>query len=461
MSAGDGTSRPDEALTADGGAARPTIAATSLTVAVTGASGFIGSHVVDAVLADGDRVRTLTRDRDAVSRRVPKDARFAGRLPDDVPPAFLDGVDGVVHCAAWVGGAEADAEPVNVRGTLRLAECAERAGARAFVFLSTQSAAADAPSAYGRTKWAAEQALVSRCADSPLAVVILRLGVVTGPGTRGMYPRLARVARRWPVVPIVGGDAAVQPIHVDDLCRAVIRCVREAPDLRGRVLQLGAPDGVPLRRFLAVVAEARSGRRKPVVDVPLAPLLAVTRAAERFGIPLPVTSQNVEGAARVRPMDTRADMERLGVPARPLEEIVRDDLAIASDVAREAARLGRYLVGRPPAPPLTARYACALATLGLEIAPDEAPAWRLTERVPMSLALVDGGLALAKPNGTVRRRLHAMLAILEASPDHGDAFLPIAFRARDWIVVALAALRAAVAGAAGLVLVRVLGVKPR
>src|SRR6185369_12466741 len=129
----------------------------------------------------------------------------------------------------------------------RIAELAAQAGARAFVFLSTQSAAPDAPSAYGRTKHAAEEALLARFADGPLAVVILRLGIVTGPGTRGMYPRLARLARRWPILPVVGGDAVVQPIHVDDLAPAILRCLGDAQDLRGRVLRLGSPEGVRLR----------------------------------------------------------------------------------------------------------------------------------------------------------------------------------------------------------------------
>jgi nucleoside-diphosphate-sugar epimerase len=431
------------------------------TLAVTGANGFIGSHLVALAQAHGVPVRTLTRRRDAAPAAVAMEQRFVGRLPDDVPPEFLAGVDAVVHCAAWVGGDGASAAPVNVDGTLRLAALAEQAGVRAFVFLSTQSAVADARSDYGRTKYAAQETLRARFAASPLAVVVVRLGLVTGAGTHGVYPRLARLARRWPVVPLVGGDAVVQPIHVDDVCRALLRCARDASALRGRVLQLGAPERRTLADFVGVVAEAQSGRRKPLLAVPRAPLLVAARAAERAGLRFPVTSQNLEGVARVPVMDTRADLERLGVPDRPLAEIVRDDLAVESALAREAARLGRYLVGRRPAPPLVARYARAVATLGLAIAPDEARGWRLAIAVPAALRFVDGGLALAKPEGTIRRRVHMMLAILEASPDHCDAFLPAAARPRDWLLVGLAALRAGVAGAVGLVLVRLLGVERR
>ena len=196
-----------------------------------------------------------------------------------------------------------------------------------------------------------------------------------------------------------------------------------------------------------------------MLAVPLAPLTLLTRLAEGLGLRLPVTSENLKGVAHVEPMDTQADMCRLGVPERTLDEIVREDLAVDSAVAREAERLGRYLVGRSPSAPLAARYARAIAMLGVDIAADEQRAWRLTTRFPLLLRVVDGGLALAKPNGSIRRRLHTMLAILEASPDHCDAFLPVAFRLGDRLAVVAVALRAGVAGAVGFVIVRLLGVK--
>ena len=430
-----------------------------LRLVVTGASGFIGSRLVTAALAGGADVRTFSRSVTGVPAAVPGTHRFLGSLPDDIPAGLFDGVDVVVHCAAWVAGASAEADAVNVRGTLRLAEAAAQAGARAFIFLSTQSARAAAPSEYGRTKYAAEQALASRFADSRLDVVVLRLGLVTGPGTRGLYARLATLARRWPLLPVVGAHAIVQPIHVDDLSRALLRCARESGELRGRVLHLGAPHGIPLARFLAVLSEVRSGRRKPVIAVPMAPIALVVRLAERLGLRLPVTSENLKGVSRVEPMDTRDDMRRLGVPERDLEEIVREDLAVDSAVAREAERIGCYLVGRAPSPALAARYARAIAMLRMDIAPDEQRTWRLAGRLPLLLRVIDSGLALTKPNGTIRRRLHAMLAILEASPDHCDAFLPVAFGLGDRLVVVAAALRAGAAAVVGLVLVRLLGVK--
>ncbi len=426
---------------------------------VTGATGFIGSRLVATALADGVDVRTFSRSLDGIPAGVPAAHRFVGRIPGDLPAGLLDGVDAVVHCAAWVTGAIEDAETVNVRGTMDLATAAARAGVRAFIFISTQSARTGARSAYGRSKHDAERALASGFSASAMDVVILRLGLVTGRGTRGVYRRLASLARRARLIPIVGADAVVQPIHVDDLCPALLRCARRSRELRGRVLHLGWQHTLSLGQFVEALSRAHSGRRKPIVRIPIGLATFLVRCAEQLGLRLPVTSENLQGVSAVAPMDTRADMARLGVPERTLEDLLRDDLAIDSATALEVERLGRYLVGRAPDTPLVARYAEAVATLGIEIAADERRTWQLVRRRPRLIRLVDAGLALAKPSGSIRHRLHILLAILEASPDHCDAFLPRAFGPGDWLAMAAFALRAGAAAPAGLVLVRLLGVK--
>ena len=429
-------------------------------IVVTGATGFIGSRLVTRARAAGLEVRTYSRSLQGITPDVPPAERFVGTLPCNPPAGLLDGADAVVHCAGWVSGRRTDeAEAVNVRGTLHLAECAARAGVGTFVFLSTQSATPAAASAYGRSKLAAEQALASRFSAGPMAVVILRLGLVTGPGTRGLYPRLARLARRAPLVPIVAADALVQPIHLDDVCTALLRCAERGQELRGRTLCLGWQRTLTLERFVRALSEARSGRRKPVVPVPPPAVALAVHLAERLGIPAPVTSENLQGAGAVTPMDTRADMAALGLPERSLEEILRDDLAIESALALEVERMGRYLVGCAPGPTLAARYVRALDRLRIDIAPDEERAWRLARRWPSLLRIVDGGLALVKPSASIRHRLHILLAILEASPDHCDAFLPRASGLGARLGVLGSAARAGAAGAVGTVLVRLLGVK--
>src|SRR6185369_7594112 len=140
-------------------------------ILITGATGFIGARLATAALERGYAVRTLTRSDWSSAPWVSTSERFFGSLPSQIPATLFEGVDVVVHCAADVAGEGRQAAAVNVEGTRRLAERARAAGVKTFIFLSSQSARVDAPSAYGQTKYAAEQVLRS---VGGLRTVILR-----------------------------------------------------------------------------------------------------------------------------------------------------------------------------------------------------------------------------------------------------------------------------------------------
>lgn len=290
---------------------------------ITGATGFIGSRLATRALEHGYSVRTLTRSDWSGEPEVAHEDRHFGRLPEEVPAAAFPGVNVVVHCAADVRSDEETARAVNVEGVLKVAHAAAAAGVETFVFLSSQSARSDALSSYGRTKFAAERELL---AMTDVGIVILRPGLVTGPGRKGLFGRMCRLVEALPVIPVLGGaESVVQPIHVDDLCEGIFRCDRNA-EVRGRILSLGAVDPISLPDFLREVARVRLGRRKPrVLPIPLAPIEIGVRIAERLGIPLPVTSNNLKGLRVVEKMETRSDLARLGLSLRPIPEMIRDD----------------------------------------------------------------------------------------------------------------------------------------
>ena len=307
------------------------------TFLVTGATGFIGSRFATLAQERGHSVKTLTRSDWAGAPEVPPESRYFGSLPGEIPPESVRDVDVVVHCAAEIQPHERRSLAVNVHGTIRLARMAACAGARTFVFLSTQSARPDSPSVYGRTKFAAEQELLS---EDRLSVVILRPGLVTGPGGKSLFGRMCRLVENLPLIPVLGDRRSpVQPIHVDDLCEAIFRCAERARELAGSTLHLGDPVPIGLGDFLEEIARVRLARRKRSLSIPLAPVEAAVRIAERIGLPLPVTSSNLTGLRRVQTMDSREDLARLGMTLRPLPEAVRDEAGLH---AREP--LGRRAV---------------------------------------------------------------------------------------------------------------------
>jgi len=308
---------------------------------ITGATGFIGSRLAIAA-TEQYVVRTLTRADWTGPPPVPTGGRYVGNLPGVIPEAAFEDVHVVVHCAATAEPNERKARAINVDGTVRLAELARNHGVETLIFLSSQSARPDAISAYGKTKFLAEQELLSL---DGLRVIILRPGIVVGPGGHGLFGRLVSSVMKLPLVPLPdGGRAIVQPIHVDDLCEGILRCDRESAELNRAILKLGDPKGERLADFVQEIALAYLGRRRLTVSIPLGPIEAAVRHAETLHLPLPISSTNLRGMRIVELMQTADDMERLGLPIRTVAEMLRMESLVGAELGPLDERAVRLLL---------------------------------------------------------------------------------------------------------------------
>ncbi|HTK28983.1 MAG TPA: NAD(P)-dependent oxidoreductase [Vicinamibacterales bacterium] len=247
-------------------------------IAVTGASGFIGRHVVRTLAARGDQVTAIVRPRSPslATLTAPPGGMLcqASLTPGDLETAF-SGADAVVHLAGVISSSRrGDYAAVNAEGTRAAAEAARAAGAR-FVYVSSLAAAGPAPAAaprderdppapinsYGLTKLAGERAVE---AVGGLQWTILRPGVVYGDGDHALTPLFAMT--RLPIMPVVGGaGTAYTFVHIDDMVRAVVAAIDRAA--AGLTCFVGHPAPVGARALVrAVRAAARS--RALLVPVP-------------------------------------------------------------------------------------------------------------------------------------------------------------------------------------------------
>jgi nucleoside-diphosphate-sugar epimerase len=213
-------------------------------VLVTGATGFVGRAAL-AALAPAMALRAAARDDDAALPSGVERVAVGAVGPGTDWRRALDGVDAVLHLAARVHvmrpGRDEDAlcAAVNAAGTRRLAEAAAAAGVGRFVFLSTLKVLgdaspgrpfteADAPApvgAYAASKWQAEQAL----AETPgLAVTILRPPLVYGPGVKGNFGALLRLAGSGLPLPLGAIENRRSLLYVGNLVDA-IRAALAAP----------------------------------------------------------------------------------------------------------------------------------------------------------------------------------------------------------------------------------------
>jgi len=279
-------------------------------IVVTGASGFVGRHVVRSLVTGGHWVRALVRDARGAAGLDDLDLELA--VGDVTEPeslrAAMEGADAVVHLVAIITGRARDFERVIADGTANVAAAASEASVGRLVHMSALGVGEGTKDTvpYYRTKWAAEQTV----AESGLAHAILRPSFVFG-ADGGALPRFVRIARLAPVTPIVGsGEQRLQPIWVDDVARAVTLAVESD---RSGIFELGGPDVVDWNGLWKAIKEAL-GTRRPAIHMPRFLMRAPAVVLERLPDP-PVTRDQLTmlGLGDNVVSDGGAGMEVLGL----------------------------------------------------------------------------------------------------------------------------------------------------
>jgi len=242
-------------------------------LAVTGGTGFVGSHVIDAALAGGHEVKALTR-RDQPPRQhvdwVPGDLSDRGALHQLVHDA-----DAIIHVAGVINAADAAGfEAGNVAGTLAMLAAATAGGVRRFVHVSSLAAREPGLSLYGASKARAEEFVES----SGLDWAIVRPPAVYGPGDKETL-ELFKMARRGLV--LLPPKGRVSLIHVDDLARLLLALTaRGAPRRMTIEPDDGTPSGWSHKEFAKALGTA-VGRRNVSVSAPR-PLMRLAARLDRL-----------------------------------------------------------------------------------------------------------------------------------------------------------------------------------
>jgi nucleoside-diphosphate-sugar epimerase len=290
-------------------------------VVVTGATGFIGTALVPRLVAAGHTPRLLVRRRVDPTPAPPVEVVEGDASDPATVRSVLRGADAIVHLAAATSGGRLDpatAFRVNVGSASALVEAMRGSNTR-LVAISTQHVYLPAPGLYGRTKRMADRIF----SDSGLPVTILRPSLVYGPGTRGVFARLAGLVQRLPVIPVIGpGTWRMRPLFLGDLVD-VILAVLARPELSGRTYDVGGPDLVTYDEFLAAICAAR-GRHCRTLHLPLALSFALAWTLERLLPSPPLTTDNVRGAIR----DAHCDPRMLERDLRPRLTSLADGLAL-------------------------------------------------------------------------------------------------------------------------------------
>jgi NADH dehydrogenase len=269
------------------------------TVLVTGANGFVGSHMVPALIDAGHHVLALVRDEKGaaqVTGRLTGEQRAALEIrsgdvtkPESLPAAIA-GADAVLHLVAhprdWDGGATL--RLVNTEGTRNMLAAAKDAGVRRFVHLGALAVIDDPDLHYASSK-AKAMALVR---ESGLDWTILSPSLLFGPRD-GFFNILGDLVRMSPgIVPITGkGDARFQPLAIEDLARVTVHALDDDATV-GHEFPLGGPRYWTYREIVEEVLRGM-GRKRALVPMPVALIRLVATVSEKVRLPFPVSTDQL------------------------------------------------------------------------------------------------------------------------------------------------------------------------
>lgn len=313
-------------------------------VSVTGGTGFVGSHLIKRLVAEGKKVRALVRCVDKAKEKLPAAVEFfQGDLsrPETLAP-FLKGAGTVFHLASIL---QEPSTPdsvfwkVHVEGTRHLLEAALQEKVRRFIHFSTigvlgspKVLPADEKSPYQTkdiyqiTKAEAEKCALTFFRDKGLSGVVIRPAAVYGPGDLRML-KLFRFISKGKFRMIGKGEVYSHPVHVEDLVSAAILAA-EKKELQGEIYIIGGEKPVLLKDLVRLISKT-TGTPLKKGHIPFYPVWAAAWMCELICRPLkwdpPLYRRRVEFFSKSRAFDISKAKTELGYrPRFSLEEGIRN-----------------------------------------------------------------------------------------------------------------------------------------
>ncbi|MGO4739571.1 complex I NDUFA9 subunit family protein [Bosea sp. 2KB_26] len=238
-------------------------------ITVFGGSGFIGRHVVRALVKRGYRVRVAVRRPDLAGFLQPlgtvgqiMSVQANLRYPDSVAAA-VRGADAVINLVGILQeGGRQSFSAVQANGARAVAQACAAHGIARLVQVSAIGAARESRSAYDRSKAEGEAAVLSLVPSA----IVLRPSIVFGPED-SFFNRFASLARMLPILPLIGGgETKFQPVFVGDVAEAAARAI-DGTIAGGRIYELGGPEVRSFKELLTYVCEV-TGRKRVLAPLP-------------------------------------------------------------------------------------------------------------------------------------------------------------------------------------------------
>ena len=271
-----------------------------MNIFIAGASGFVGGHLIDALLKNNYKLRCLARSEKAKKlffalANPPERGKEKGLeivSGDITEPATLEGalndIDFVIHLVGIMEekGA-ATFRKVHVEGTKNLVSEAKKSGVKHFFYQSALGADKSSWSGYLRTKAEAEE--IVRSCNMPFS--IFRPSLIVGPWD-GFTKKLSDIIKMSPVIPIPGdGKSKFQPVYINDWLKCMLKVIASPESFRG-TFDIGGLQQLTYNEIINSLADAMKVK-KTIVHIPMGLMKFGALLAEKTIPLLPVTSDQL------------------------------------------------------------------------------------------------------------------------------------------------------------------------
>ena len=272
----------------------------SRSIAITGATGFIGSELVRYYLEKEWRVIGMARNKIDFND---ENFSYLYYVLENTPDfSRLEKVDAIIHCAytPWKEDRQ-DANTINSKATMELAEFCKKTNKK-FVFLSSFSAHEHASSNYGKHKLELEKKLCD-------AHLVIKPGLVLGNG--GLYASMSKLVSEKKIIPVIGnGDYPIQVTTIEALCKSISYGIEK--NFTG-VYPIASAESISFLFLLEAIA--RNNNVSPFLI--FIPVFLIRILLKLFNRKIPFSEENLKGLTQSIVIDTKESLEKFELEINP------------------------------------------------------------------------------------------------------------------------------------------------
>jgi len=252
--------------------------------AITGASGYLGQHIVVALRKDGLQIRELNR-----TCEKPSNSCIQFHLGQKIDETSLSGVDILVHCAYDYSKVNwQDIHEINVLGTKFLLEAANKAKIKRIIYISSISAFEGCQSLYGKAKLECERIV------QEYNGITIRPGLIFGHGGGLVIQSMERLVNKFPIVPFISSSSGLYLCHVDDLSNLIIEIITKAELATNCPITAIEPTLFTFKDMIGLI-QKRNNRFRPLLPVPWWLPWILVKIINYFGISTSLRSDGLIG----------------------------------------------------------------------------------------------------------------------------------------------------------------------